>query len=493
MDRSWYKPGETARRPTGSRDIEGSQSLNDNLSSDRMTLCNNTLASPKNETHTPPQSLAVSRKAIFDMNQTTRLLKPPAEIRAMIFQYCVAHDSPICPVQLCHRSNKFRCASARDPPEEGRIDDRYRTVVASTPPPSIVALTMVCKQIYMEVAGEHLFYKNNLFYLESGCLFQFAITAARFHAIRSIACNWSHYCDPTNFRSIAICKSLQSLELYFVYYSDRLDHQISPYTVDTFTPNCLPILKLLVRGLKHLAVYPPRKDSHLGDDAQRQSKHNMAVEFCLGLENHLKAHMKGPRVITNAMLEAFKKIQIQSRLDIHGEGRLGEYLKPEVLSSRTRYQTRRAATINPDGTIPPKPWPKYSAEGALVWHVIGISDSRETMTDDGLSGVEFLVHHHSNKNHYSINQYPHTESEGVSWEDAAVLSSPSSLEGIIEFYGRNSMASGKEALVAFWKLQPTEVIKKAAKARFIAEIRRVIKFEKSVKAAEKRSMEIARF
>lgn len=391
------------------------------------------------------------------------------------------HDTVIRPIQLCDRSNKFRCA-----PSTAGEGERYAEppCTVATPPPSVVALTMVCKQIYMEVAGTHIFYKINRFYIQYHCEFPFSITPARFHAIRSITCDWNPCCNERIFKAFAICKGLESLELHYDFNEDGLQHHVNPHTLATPEPYGLPALKLLVRGLKNVAVYPPRMGSYMGTVAQQQSKHNIAIPFCLDLERQLQKHMKEPRVITNAMVRVFKQLQMDAYLDIHGEGRLGDYLRPEIVSSRTRSQLRSSAMINPDGTLPQMPRPKYNAEGQLTRYVSHISDSRETAVHDGLSGVEFRVYHRANMDDDSMCV--------ASWEDADVLSSPESLESIIDYYNINEMAAGKEALVEYWNLQCNDVIGKWAKANFTMRIRGIIEYERRVRVATEKSIKAAK-
>jgi len=128
---------------------------------------------------------------------------------------------------------------------------------------------------------------------------------------------------------------------------------------------------------------------------------------------------------------------------------LSEDKKPGVIASRTRQQVRDVDKLGADGTRPERKTPKYDLNGDLAWNILEVTASRESISDDGASGVEFKVTCVPNTKRY---YHGHSEDEKkTSWEDVTVLHSVTARSSIYTFYSQNANASGKQETLATWK------------------------------------------
>lgn len=130
-----------------------------------------------------------------------------------------------------------------------------------------------------------------------------------------------------------------------------------------------------------------------------------------------------------------------AKLDIDGEGRLGEDRKPYLVSSRTRQQVKALKNVDADGTLPARVNQRYDLSGDFGWYVIGITDSRQS--SDESFPVDFLVQNRIMR--YGKDQEP-------SWENVGVLNSYVAHQTIVGFYRTHRGAYGKKLVRDMWKL-----------------------------------------
>jgi hypothetical protein len=149
--------------------------------------------------------------------------------------------------------------------------------------------------------------------------------------------------------------------------------------------------------------------------------------------------------------------QVETRLDIHGEGRLSKDVKPGLVSSRTRQQVRNLDKMAEDGTIPTREAPKYDLNGDLTWIIRSIEKSRAAAVE-GIRSVEFLVK--GGPCSASSRWHIQEGKEQQSWEDVTTLSLGSRWR-VIDFYDKNPKAEGIQEvgplhilLLSFWLCKP---------------------------------------
>ncbi|KAI8625770.1 hypothetical protein F5Y19DRAFT_243604 [Xylariaceae sp. FL1651] len=124
----------------------------------------------------------------FEHNLLCPLHQLFPEIRNAIFEFAVALDEPIEPVQVMPNANKFVwgdwefCV--------GILDDKEMQIRVPLGPLAVVQLQRTCRQFYHELNG--VFYRVNSFYFRhpADCLnYLAAITPERRHQIRNISIN----------------------------------------------------------------------------------------------------------------------------------------------------------------------------------------------------------------------------------------------------------------------------------------------------------------
>ncbi|KAH8821617.1 hypothetical protein F5884DRAFT_850836 [Xylogone sp. PMI_703] len=384
------------------------------------------------------QQLDHDMEVVYAANNRCPLLSLPWEVREQIWEYAVSVPSPIEPRQLCPRSNKFIWSPKQ-------IEDRGREMqinVSNAPPLVAVQLSMVCKRIYQEVAGRHVFYKVNHFKFNEDAkntiAYLIAITNNRLEAIRSISAFWSPYEPkmPELFTAMNRCENLRHLSLYLP--DNSWFEMYLRLRKGSTNIRCGQELLKLVRGLKSLEIL-----------AERGSP---MPDFFEGIERVLREEMEKPKCLKYS-ISKFKSAQRIANLDIDGDGRLEEDRKPTSIPSRTRLQTRSFKDVATDGTLPKKVLSKYDMEGTLAWRVERILASRECTSIEGAESVEFQIDCQpiymkdirfcwNWKNNLPMERF---------WEEVSIMNVPHNHPAIMQFYRDNRDAYGKEAVVEIWK------------------------------------------
>jgi len=342
------------------------------------------------------------------------------EVKQRIYGYAVTHSDPIMPSQIKPRSNKFYWSQLQS-------DSGSQCLV----PLAVVELSRTCHQIYDEVVTSHIFYKSNVFsfrYPEHVITYLVAITPSRLSAIRSIQCvlpfgtTRFHDGGPDVVRAFTLlnaCKGLQDLQL------DIFPETISNKPSDFQKMAGYKELLEAARGLRSISLTLP---PNLVD----QKPWKDAILPVLQEESRLERNLPSVKSLRDA--------QRTAKLDIIGEGRLGEDRQPGIVATRTRQQKRNFEMVDPDGILPPRVVPKYSLSGDLAWHIFQISSSRQS--EESIYGVQFLV-----KSAPTYND-PGQEC----WEDVSALDTCVARGLVLEFYRKNPEADGARHVLHIWKL-----------------------------------------
>lgn len=382
-------------------------------------------------------------------------MKLPIEIRQRIFTLAVTVPEPITPIQVKKRSNKFFWTKSQKSNVTGQ--DKVQGRVYGIPQLTVVQLSKVSRQVYAEAIQTYIFYKVNHFeFLDvtNFMAYLVAITPNRLLAMRSIKSRLvENYYPPRAAQAytlLSACQGLQDLELelgsseYHFNHSGEVAHLVGYQE-----------LLLAVRGLKNLSVVLRPEPANAPNAPFMMAQHPDLQKNRDKLEHILQAEMTHERP-TNYSIRLFKDAQKVVGLHIDGDGRLGEDRKPGIVASRTRLQIRNLEKIDSDGTITEETFPKYDLNGDLAWMVDGISASRET--DEGISGLEFLVRCHESR-YGRYDRYDHSgpllslaAAKEESWEDISVLNSFWSRSEILLFYTKNPSAYGKKIVLDIWKL-----------------------------------------
>jgi hypothetical protein len=372
-------------------------------------------------------------------------VKLPEEIKQKIFAFAVALEEPIRPSQVKNRSNKFFWSeSQRQVKEKGKEKDKVSSTL------TVVQLSKVSRQIYEEVIRTYIFYTVNQFEfrdLNGLITYLIAITPFRLKAIRSIKCQfprfyWGRDRNAVAFNVLTACEDLQNLEFSFDVGEFYLSYN------DATSLSGYKQLLTAVRGLKTLKLTV--SEPHLVNTFHYSQYKEGSKTFRDALEPILRQEMKHPRLPHSKTL--FVKAQKIADLDIDGDGRLGEDRKPGVVASRTRQQLRNQDKLDSDGTIPRRVSAKYDLNGDLAWYIESITASRESKSDDGVYGVEFLVKTERTYGGRDRYWYNHSVPKEQSWEDVSVLNSTSARSEIASFYQKNSKAYGMQTVLDIWKL-----------------------------------------
>jgi hypothetical protein len=300
-------------------------------------------------------------------------------------------------------SHKFAHGSTlKDPDAPLFVYDHF---ISAEPPPSVVALSLTCHQIYKEVIGGNIFYKYNDFEFEDFEVmmnYLFAITQPWMHSIRRITCRWVvswPNMQSYGFKALDACRGLQHLCLKI----DSLDPEVKKWIGFT------SLIKM--RGLLTFRlIYVP--DKWTADDAVQRREN----ELCNVYESAIGNEITKPR--TTQRPRKLKDVQGRAKLNVLGDGRLGPDVKPGIVSSRTRAQLVKQRSLNHLGVFEDATPPKYDLEHNLIWRVCEVITSREITSYDGTS-VELCV--------------KWLESNQVSWESLSHLIEQKALGNIIKF------------------------------------------------------------
>jgi hypothetical protein len=391
-------------------------------------------------------------------SSTCGLMKLPIEIRQKIFTLAVTVPEPITPIQVKIRSNKFFWTKSQKSNVTGQ--DKVHGKVYGIPQLTVVQLSKVSRQFYAEVIQTYMFYKVNHFeFLDvtNFMAYLVAITPNRLLAIRSIKSrlvsnfyNYPHRAAQA-YTLLSACQGLQSLELELARSEYNFNYSAEVAHLD----GCQELL-LAVRGLKSLSVVLRPEPANVLHAPFMMAQQPDLQTNRDKLERILQSEMTHERP-SSYSIRLFKDAQKVVGLHIDGDGRLGEDRKPGIVASRTRLQIRNLEKIDSDGTVTEETFPKYDLNGDLAWMVDSISASRET--DEGISGLEFLVRCYESRN----DRYHRYNWEGIrvtakeesleeSWEDISVLNSFWSRREILLFYTKNPSAYGKKIVLDIWKL-----------------------------------------
>ena len=164
--------------------------------------------------------------------------------------------------------------------------------------------------------------------------------------------------------ALRACHGLQHLEFVFLTSDSAEYYHTKLITMENANPDLL----VAVQGLKSfkvtVAAYNPT--THFNEDV-----------YDLGITNTKKSRESLESFIRQAMLvdksktyrpsKNFPQLTDWARLDIHGEGRLGEDRKPGVVASRTRQSTKNLSKLDAFGVIPKENPSKYNIVGDLSW------------------------------------------------------------------------------------------------------------------------------
>jgi hypothetical protein len=409
-------------------------------------------------------------KPVPTMANLPPLLKLAPEIKQMILTFAVTVDEPIEPVQLRAKSNKFVWSVSQI--EKDKNDHSKK--VSAAPQLAAVQLSKVCKGLYNDVAGTKLFYKVSHFKfsssLNSAITYLVAVTPDRMKAIRSISIPWSYWGFERShiFTMITAIEGLQELELMMSY---NFCGYLRPKGAQ---PDLLPGFQQLeraVQGLHSLSVTVSdiQQNSWTGQQQWAIQSHKETQILAAKAQADLSMHLGGKPRVTKYSLAQFRRAQAASGLDVHGDGRLGDDVRPGVVASRyfhslpiskcyweisltscrTRQQKRNLENIDADGVVPERPCSKYDEEGHINWRVQEVSGCRESKSAGG--SIEFrvkLMPLTSRRRGSSLrNELPE-----VAWEDLSALASDGARNQILEFYRKSPNACGKELVIDAWKL-----------------------------------------
>jgi len=347
--------------------------------------------------------------------------------------------------------------------------------VSAVPQLAAVQLSKVCKALYNDIAGTKLFYKVNHFKfsssLNSAITYLVAVTPDRMKAICSISILWPYWGFERShiFTMITAIEGLKGLELMMSY-------NFCGYLQAKGTqPDLLPgfqHLERAVQGLHSLSVTVSdiQENSWSGQQQWAIQSHKETQVLAAKAQAELSMHLREKPRVTKYSLAQFRRAQGTSGLDVHGDGRLGDDVRPGVVASRyfdslpiskyywdilltsyrTRQQKRNLENIDADGVAPERPCSKYDEEGYINWRVREVSACRVSKSADG--SIEFrvkLMPLTSRRGGSSLrNDLPE-----VAWEDLSALASDDARNQILEFYRKSPNACGKELVIDAWKLR----------------------------------------
>jgi hypothetical protein len=378
--------------------------------------------------------------------QNNRLLKYPNEIKQKIWEYVVAEEKPIRPVQLKEKSNQFIWSDAQW--KKDQFGCKIGKDVNAVKPLMAVQLSLVCRQLYQEVATTHIFYRVNDFdFLNESSLsavstYLLAITEPRRNNIRSLSMNWrdsSKSQASETFTTVATCLGLQKLHLHVQENMMWNAIKNQEKKISGFKDALIA-----VRGLKAL-TFSYADISHYHNSA-RVASGKECLEMVAALLKEETKQIRSATYNQTTLANAY----LNTKLDVHGGGRLGKDRKPGIVASRTRGQLALAKTLQPDGTLPKTTRPKYNVAGEYAWYVTKISMSRPAVGEDGARGVEFLVSGYPDLRGF--------ENAEESWESVSVLTTGDCHALIYNFYLTKKKYEyrdtyGLQIVLDHWKLR----------------------------------------
>lgn len=356
----------------------------------------------------------------------------------MILGFAVREDEAITPKQIKPRSNKFTWSRS------------------SKSVPTVVALSSVCKLFYHEVVATGVFYRwNDFVFNRSWSLdletYLVAITKLRMSSIESLEILWPecYYRYGRNaalrFNAVAACKDLKNLKVNLDVSRLERKFSIKPDQIIGFED----LLKS-VPGLRSAKI------NLFKSSEDHQCPVSLPHLILLGqkMQQQLDKAVQRPKEDRIFSVARFLKLETSVELDVHGEGRLGEDIKPNVVSSRTRGARQRQKKITEDGLLPGFEAPKYDSSGQLAWSTMDITGSQERFTIDGEPRVEFRV---VLKKCTSI-LYAHREGPAiwnaesvVSWESPDVLMSDHNRLFIGCYLAENQARYGFNIVYDMWR------------------------------------------
>lgn len=293
-------------------------------------------------------------------------------------------------------------------------DEKY---VSAEPPLTVISLTLVCHQIYAEVAGAGLFYKIHHFEfrnMDSMLNYLVAITPARLNHLRSVTVHLSGDVSSHHASTIlATCENLESVRIF-------LDEECLGYS--WYIDGLLRFRVL--RGLKRFQISLESVNTNYRPMVVLESRERMTSQL-----NELRRKVVAPRDQPTVSNTEIRAAQQQAKLNIHGGGRLGGDRKPGIVASRTRGQLQKQKSFNNLGVVEDTAPPKYSKFGELLWYISSVSDSRMSVDVDGLPTVELYIKWLGDEN-------------GESWEDCNNVISPYTIFDILHLYHRNPSQCG---------------------------------------------------
>ena len=394
--------------------------------------------------------LAVHGANDLQHNDQSILFRFPTEIYDTILEMVVTEDVPIEPVQLRDRSNKFTWSMQL----RGHMYRPFGYEFGAVPHLTAVLLSKVCKKLYDDVAGTHLFYRKNKFQFKDDKSLQTyfsAITTQRLKAIRSVSYDWgrSYYTKhkvALSLNALAACDGLQNLELTFHVTSLTRGQPSTPLTDPSGVHDFGTFLKI-VPGLMNITFAITNHYPYIrGADIQGFKS---LIEQ---MESQTKVAAKKPQKERVFSAQKFQQMLESVPLDVHGEGRLGEDRKPNIVATRTRLQTRLKEEVKDDGTIPERARAKYDLNGDFSWCVRKVQDSRIIVAKDGTPSVEFQVLSESGllvgrsgllvPNHAAVAE--------TSWEDVSILTDCNARLEIVSYFRKDKDQDGRDFVFNLW-------------------------------------------
>lgn len=169
--------------------------------------------------------------------------------------------------------------------------------------------------------------------------------------------------DNIMFAALRACHGLQRIDFIFQRY--YLEYYCRPEVTMT---NANSDLLVAVRGLKSLNVKIEPYNQFQFGSSTAYDEHVLRSKVCReSLESALRKAMAVEKDETYRPSKHFPLVLEYAKLDIDGEGRLGDDRKPGVIASRTRQGTKNLSKVDVFGVLPTRVRPKYNIDGELTW------------------------------------------------------------------------------------------------------------------------------